>query len=430
MVLCVLLAALFLSCAGRDKLPQGLEKPDPPNIQDIVNRWIDIEQRFTADMDANSIEVLIDKIDVFYLSLQQFQGSTLFHTYRAILFSPHTERNLMTYPLADIQEAGIVSDLTLVFRDSIASGDVERARAVSAEISGSLIRLLMIDIDAQRYVSTSYFRLLITLSIFIVIIALLIWFLYKSFTRSLMRETEKTIFSHAYMLAQDEERSRISRELHDTIIQDLRYLLLETEKIGNTEEKTEREKLSEKTIPLMAGLIRKTRDICNELIPPDFRFSELPDAIRQLCLDFGKKTGIDCHAEIDGDVKLEFLTMEKRLQVYRIIQEALTNIEKHANANEAIVTMRLGKNDTESAGTVFVGISDDGKGFLSPLGKSGQITSGIDKSHIGIISMKERAAILGGIFKIKSEPGEGTLVCLEFPAYKNVKEESNENIAN
>ena len=204
------------------------------------------------------------------------------------------------------------------------------------------------------------------------------------------------------MIAQDEERGRISRELHDTIIQDMRCLLLDTEN------------------PMLTDLIRKTRDICNSLIPPDFRFSELPDALRQLCLDFGEKTGIDCRAEINQNIKLEFLTMEKRLQVYRIVQEALTNIEKHAEAKEAIVTMR------QSDGVVYVGIGDDGKGFKSPLDASGQIAASLDKSHIGIISMKERAAILGGRLRIESETGEGALVCLEIPA----KEASNGSIVN
>ena len=102
--------------------------------------------------------------------------------------------------------------------------------------------------------------------------------------------------------------------------------------------------------------------------------------------------------------------MEKRLQLYRIVQEALTNIEKHAEAKEAIVTMR------QADGIVYTGISDDGKGFIPPLDASGQIKTGIDKTHIGIISMKERAAILGGRLKIVSEEGEGALVCLEIPA--------------
>ena len=415
LVLFILLTSLFLSCADRGKTP---------GIQDIVNQWTAIETIFSENYSVHSnLDDLIKTIDVFCLSLENFQESDLYLLYRAIPFSQQAERSLRLHLAAEIQEVGLVSDLVLLFRTSIVSGDMEKAKEVSAEISSVLIRLLIIDADAQRFIGSSYFNLLITLIVFIILIALLIWFLYRSLTNSLKREAEGTIFSHTYMLAQDEERSRISRELHDTIIQDMRYLLLETEKIGNTDDKNEREKLSGKTVPMMSALIRKTRDMCNSLIPPDFRFSELPDALRQLCLNFGYKTGIDCRAEIDGNIKLEFFTMEKRLQVFRVVQEALANIEKHAEAKEAIVTMCYGQN-----GIVYIGIGDDGKGFNSPLDRNGQIISGIsiDKSHIGIISMKERAAILGGNLRIESEIGEGALVCLEIPA----KETNNGSIVN
>jgi signal transduction histidine kinase len=414
LISCVLLAALFLSCTNQDK---------SPTLQDIIDQWTGIDRHFTAyTSDADLSESLTEAVDSFYLSLQQFQKSELYRIYRAIPYSPQTERSFSLHFSTDIQEVRLASDLALIFHDSVVSGDMEKASVVSAEISRGLIRLLVIDGDTQRYIGSSYFNLLIALIFFIVIIALFILFLRQSLSRSLKREAEGTFFSHACMIAQDEERSKISRELHDTIIQDMRYLMLETEKIGNTDEKNEREKLSGKTVPMMADLIRKTRDMCNGLIPPDFRFSELPDALRQLCLDFGEKTGIDCRAEIEGDIKLEFLTMEKRLQVFRIVQEALANIEKHVQAKEAIVTMRSGQN-----GAVFVGIGDDGKGFISPLDKNGQIINRIDKSHIGIISMKERAAILGGSLKIESEPGEGALVCLEFAP---PKEASNGSVVN
>jgi signal transduction histidine kinase len=419
LVSCVLLTALFLYCANQNK---------SPSIQVIVDQWTGIDRHFNAHTsDADLTESLTEAVDTFYLSLQQFQKSELYRTYRAIPYSPHTELSFGLHFSADIQEVRLVSDLALIFRDSIVSGDMEKAGAVSVEISCNLIRLLVIEGDTQRYIGSSYFHLLVTLIVFIMLIALLILFLYQLLTRSLKREAEGTFFSHAYMIAQDEERSRISRELHDTIIQDMRCLLLETEKIGNTDEKNEREKLSGKTVPMMSELIRKARDMCNSLIPPDFRFSELPDALRQLCINFGAKTGIDCRAEIDGDIKLEFLTMEKRLQVYRIVQEALANIEKHAQAKEAIVTMRSGHNSL-----VCVGIGDDGKGFTSPLDENGQIISGTDKSHIGIISMKERAAILGGSLRIRSEPGEGALVCLVFapPAIPPPKEACNGSAVN
>jgi len=407
-VLLLLLTALFFSCVNHER---------NSGIQDIVNQWIDIDRLLTGAQDSNEAASLLEACDFFYLSVIKFQESDLHRIYRAISFLPQTERSFNIYPLRDIQEVGIVSDLALVFRDSIVSKDMEKAKTASVEITSVLIRLLMIDGEAQRFISSSYFLLLIAFIFFIVIIAFLIRFLHQSLTRSLNRETEATIFSHTYMLAQDEERARISRELHDTIIQDIRCLLLETEKIGSACEKNEDDKqdfagqLRTKTVPMMIGLIQKTREICNNLIPPDFRFNELPDAIKQLCLNISEKTGIDCRAEIDGNIKLEFLSLEKRLQVFRIVQEALSNIEKHAKAKEAIVTMR------QDSGIVYIGIGDDGKGFKSPLDDSGQIVTRITKSHIGIISMKERAAILGGRLKILSAPaGEGSLVCLEIPA--------------
>ena len=415
LISCVLLAFVFLSCTSHDN----------SSIQDIVNQWIEVEHQFnnTIYSDDEDFTGLIETIDVFYLSLLKFQESDLYRIYtRVVPFSPQNQRGyLNAYTYTDIPEFGFASDFALIFRDSIISGDMEKARAASAEISGIIIRLLIIDNETQQFIGLSYNNLIITFVVFFLIIVLLIFFMYQSLIRSLKRETEAAIFSHTYMLAQDEERSRISRELHDTIIQDMRYLLLETEKIGNTEEKNERELLCGRTVPMMAELIKKTRDMCNSLVPPDFRFSELPDALRQLCLDFGKKTGIDCRAEIDGNIKLEFLSMEKKLQVFRIVQEALANIEKHADAKEVIVTMRVqtackqadilhGQN-----GRVYIGIGDDGKGFIPPFDEKGQIISGIDKSHIGIIIMKERAAILGGSLKIESETGEGSLVCLEIP---------------
>jgi len=413
-LLCLSLVVLFFSCTEQNKSP----KNEIPTIRNIVEQWAGIEILFAEGADA----ALVEAVDVFRLSLAKFQESSLFRTYRTIPFLRQGERSFGAHPFSDIGEVTLALDSAAVFRDSAVSGEPEKARAAAAEISGSLMRLLVMSADKQRNLATSYFYLFAALVAFIVIVVLpVIWFLHRLLTHSLAREAEGTFFSHTYMLAQDKERARISRELHDAIIQDMRHLLLETEKIGNTDDKNEREALSGKTVPMMAGLIRKTRDICNGLIPPDFRFSELPDALRQLCLDFGEKTGIDCRAEIDPGIRLESLDMEKRLQVFRIVQEALANIEKHAEAKEAIVTMRQVAESGQASGVVYcLGISDDGRGFNSPLDGKGRIKTAIDKSHIGIVSMRERATILGGSLKIESEPGEGTLVRLEFTPQKKV----------
>ncbi|MCL2230903.1 MAG: histidine kinase [Treponema sp.] len=386
----VLSGVLFLSCTSHNNSA----------LQEISGKWTYIDnlllQEEASILEKSSIpleSLLLSESSDFIQMLLYFQKSDIYRTYRAIPFSPDDKRSLLIYSVKDFHEVEIVLDLALNFRDSIALGNMEKARDVSTEINKGLINLLLIDGEAQRYINTSYLNLLIALVFFIIIIMLFILFLHKSLTTSLKRETEGIVFSHAYMLAQDEERARISRELHDTVIQDMRCVLLEPEKAELK----------------MTELMKKTRDICNDLIPPDFRFSELPDALRKLCHDFGERTGIDCRAEIDESLNLEFLSMEKRLQVFRIVQEALTNIEKHAEAKEAIVTIR------QSSDIIYIGISDDGKGFISPLDSFGHIKSNYNKLHIGIISMRERAAILGGLLKIASEEGEGALVCLEIP---------------
>jgi signal transduction histidine kinase len=212
-------------------------------------------------------------------------------------------------------------------------------------------------------------------------------------------------------LAQEDERARVSRELHDTIAQDLRWLALGMDKIGGCAEAGEREKLCTEAAAAHSALMRKVRDTCNFLVPPDFRFQGLGDALRRLCLDYGKRTGIDCRIDIAENLKLGALGEEKQLQMFRIVQEALTNVEKHSGAREAIVILRSGPD-----GTVSVGISDDGRGFRPPGAKDLQTLAEEGAVHLGIRGMNERAAILGGRLLIKSEPGEGTLICLELPS--------------
>jgi len=375
-ILCVLSGVLFLSCTSHNNSA----------LQEISGKWIYIDNLL-----LQGDESILEESSEFIKMLLDFQKSDIYRTYRAIPFSHDDKRSFLIYSVKDIPEIENVLNLAINFRDSISLGDMIKAKEVCGEINKCLIDLLLIDGEAQRYINASYFLLLISLVFFIAVIMSFVLFLHKSLMTSFKRETEGIEFSHAYMLAQDEERARISRELHDTVIQDMRCVLLEPEKAEL--------KISE--------LMKRTRDICNDLIPPDFRFGELPDALRQLCLSFGKRTGIDCRAEIDGSLNLEFLSMEKRLQVFRIVQEALTNIEKHAQAKEVIVTMRQGNE------IIYIGIDDDGIGFESPLDDSGHIKSNYNKLHIGIISMKERAAILGGRLKIVSEEGEGALVCLE-----------------
>jgi len=191
--------------------------------------------------------------------------------------------------------------------------------------------------DAQHFATGAYIVLLFALVFFVVLSAVLIFFLKKELGRSLGREREGAAWSRAALLAQEDERARISRELHDTVAQDLRYLSLEVGKIGNIGETAARKKRCDDAAKLLLELIRRVRATCDYLVPPNFRFQGLPDALRHLCLDFGRRTGIECGADIIGDFAPGSFDAKKQLQVFRIMQEALVNVERHAKAAKVTV---------------------------------------------------------------------------------------------
>jgi len=312
-------------------------------------------------------------------------------------------------PLGEPFENTDMVKLIADFRGALASGEQEQALLLSGDIRAALGSLLEWNNRVERFSGAAYYRLLIVFLAFIILSAAAVVILSKTLMRSINREAQGAGFSHAFLLAQEAERERISRELHDTIAQDLRCLSLGMEKISRTADGAEREKLCEEAAAAQSALIRRVRDICDNLVPPDFRFQDMGDAIRRLCMDFSKRTGIDCRAEIIEGSRLAFLNQEQQLQVFRIVQEALNNIEKHADASEAIVIMR----GTEGE---YIGISDDGKGFDPSRENSPFRLSAAEPARLGIWSMGKRAEILGGKLTITSEPGEGTLVRLELPS--------------
>ncbi|MDR1803369.1 MAG: sensor histidine kinase [Treponema sp.] len=382
------------------------------SIQSIIYQWAAIERELVeAGVDDHLAGItekagLLDDVARFRESIQSYLGSEMYRIYRFAPLSSETPFGRSSPN--ETPEIRAAADLTFAFGEAVSNGDWEKAVLISTDISGNLILAMIRDEEAGRFAGAAYFRLLLVFIVFIALTAFVIWVFSRELVSSFRREAEGAVFTHAVLLAQEDERARISRELHDTVAQDLRYLSLEMNKIGKTEEMKIREKLCAEAASMQAALIRKVRDICDYLVPPDFRFQGLPDALRRLCLDFGKRTGIDCRIDITEDIKIDFLDNERQLQIFRIVQEALANVEKHAEATEAIVMLRCDANG------IYVGVSDDGKGF-DPSGERGErdIYSG---AHLGIRGMNERAALLGGSLEIKSERGEGTMVRLELPA--------------
>ncbi|MDR7077104.1 PAS domain S-box-containing protein [Neobacillus niacini] len=197
---------------------------------------------------------------------------------------------------------------------------------------------------------------------------------------------------------QEEERKRFSRNLHDGIGQNLYSHLITINRL-----------LSEMDHPLLhqmqkeaTQLIEEIRNLSWELRPSVLDDLGLVPAIRSFLFRYSENYHIDVYFECMLNQRLD-ISIE--LTIYRIIQEALTNIRKYADVSDAIVTVREGDQ------TVRVMVEDKGKGFETGTGSRG----------VGLFSMDERARTVGGELTINSSPGKGTRVILEVPTIVKVE---------
>jgi two-component system sensor histidine kinase NreB len=191
---------------------------------------------------------------------------------------------------------------------------------------------------------------------------------------------------------QEEERKRFSRELHDGVGQSMFALLIQLDRIISVQENAELEKLRR----TVSTVIEDVRSLAWELRPSVLDDLGVTPAIRTYIENFTQHFAIRIHFESNLRKRLD---IQIETTIYRIIQEALTNISKYANVAQATVKL------IETEFEVEVQIYDQGDGFSRELNKKG----------VGLFSMDERARGIGGNLKISSEPGQGTRILLIAP---------------
>lgn len=199
----------------------------------------------------------------------------------------------------------------------------------------------------------------------------------------------------------EEERTLLGREIHDELGQALTGLKMDVAWIG--QRLSDRENELAERLQSMASLIDQTiqdvRDLSARLRPVVLDDLGLSDAIDWQARDFSRRFGIECH--VQGGEKDLTLDRDKNTAVFRILQEALTNVVRHANALRVDVVLRRAK------GRLILEVKDDGRG-ITP----GEASA---DSALGLLGMRERAEMLGGTFRIASEQGQGTRVVVEIP---------------
>jgi PAS domain S-box-containing protein len=204
------------------------------------------------------------------------------------------------------------------------------------------------------------------------------------------------------ILARETERRRISRELHDEAGQMLASLLAGLHSVENAKNfktaKTHVKSLRNLTSRTIGGVGRLAQDL-HPLVLDDLG---LEIALRQYVAEYSALQGIPVHVKING-LKPKHLSEAMKLGIYRIAQEALTNISTHAEAKKVVLSIQVKSNQ------VIMKIKDDGRGFAQTSAKTAL------KGHFGCQGMRERASMMGGGVKIDSQVGEGTTILVMVP---------------
>ncbi|WP_428152890.1 histidine kinase [Desulfococcus sp.] len=222
------------------------------------------------------------------------------------------------------------------------------------------------------------------------------------------RAAERQIrtLSQQLLTAQENERLMISNELHDSVAQDLSTMKIslaltlgESSTLPDDVRKTLTDMSS-----ILSRTIRTVRNLSYDLRPPGLKEIGLIETLGSYCDEFAEDAGI--HAEFHSTgLKNRAMNPFLEINIYRLVQEGLNNIRKHAEARRAVIFL-IG-----AYPNVILRIEDDGKGF----DVAAREQAGFSEKRMGLSSMRERVNLLMGKMSIRSRPGEGTRIFIRFP---------------
>lgn len=225
-------------------------------------------------------------------------------------------------------------------------------------------------------------------------------------TEEEMRLKHEQLLLTTKQLSETEERERkhIAEELHDRIGQNLNAIGLNLDILRSEMVSSENIVLSriDDAIALLEQTTERTRNLMAELRPPGLDDFGLVASLKWLVKSFSERTEIE--VDVNADETIPRLDPEREILIFRIIQEALNNISKHAHATYVDITI------TSEDDIITIIVSDNGIGFEPAAIMTAQGLKGS-----GIMHMMERARIVGGKCRIESNPGDGASVVMEFP---------------
>jgi len=219
-------------------------------------------------------------------------------------------------------------------------------------------------------------------------------------TNLALRDAQRRLLSE-----REEERKHLARELHDQIIQDLLSVNYDLEEIATRQAvSTNLETDLAAVRQSIRELVGNLRHICGTLRPPTIDNLGLGAALQSYLHDWHQRTGIEFSMELDGN--LNRLPEPIELSIFRIVQEGLNNVWRHADASHVTVELRH-----TSPRALMISIQDDGKGLPENLDLTALTTHG----HYGLMGISERVSLLGGRMHLENGTKGGSVLMVEIP---------------
>jgi signal transduction histidine kinase len=218
------------------------------------------------------------------------------------------------------------------------------------------------------------------------------------------KEKERQNYLAEIFKAEEDERMRISREIHDDSIQRLAVIATDAQLLSGDRQLDELPDMQRRAVSIRDMIISVSNDL--RRLSLDLRPTVLDDlglvpAIRWLVDGFKQETGINTRLEITGDNSQ--LSKKYTVNLFRIVQEALSNVRQHSGARNVEITLQFADK------MLTLQIQDDGSGFVLP-STNAELTS---RGKLGLIGMQQRARLLNGLISYQSEIGKGTTISAE-----------------